>query len=107
TNLKDNINELSMDVKNISKKLLFKENNICTNESKEINGQEKVKKVQAWIDDAVKNGGITAAGANEIWAYADSKSDIPLFEFADFPIVVNPKGTMKEIAVKNNWPVLL
>src|SRR5690625_135666 len=101
------IKEVCLDVHIISTEVLFDEHDICTNVSTVINGQEKVKKVQAWIDDAVKNGGITAAGANEIWAYADSKSDIPLFEFAYFPIVVNPKGTMKEIAVKNNCPVLL
>src|SRR5690625_502867 len=101
------IKEVGMDVHIISTELLFDEHDICTDVSTVINGQEKVKKVQAWIADAIKNKEITAAAANEIWAYADSKSDIPLFEFADFPIVVNPKGTMKEIAVKNNWPVLL
>src|SRR5690625_4401859 len=101
------IKKVSLDVHIISTELLFDEHDICTDVSTIINGQEKVKKVQAWIADAMKNEEITAAEANEIWAYADSKSDIPLFEFADFPIVVNPKGTMKEIAVKNDWPVLL
>src|SRR5699024_3604794 len=101
------IKDVGSDVHIISTELLFEEHDNCTDVSTVVSGQDKVTKVQAWIADAIGNGEITAAGANEIWAYADSKSDIPLFDFADFPIVVNPKGTMKEIAVKNSWPVLL
>lgn len=101
------IKEVDLDVHIISTQLLFNEKDICTDVGTVINGQEKVKKVQAWIADAKRNGEISSDAANEIWAYADSKSDIPLFEFADHPIVVNPNETMKEIAVKNNWPVLL
>lgn len=40
-----------------------------------------------------------------IWAYADSESDLPLLEFVSHPIVVNPDENMKQIAKNNHWPV--
>lgn len=99
--------EFDLHVPIISTELLFDDNGICTDVGTVINGNEKVKKVQAWIEDAKREGNITTDAASEIWAYADSKSDIPLFEFANRPIVVNPNETMKEIAAEKNWPVML
>ncbi|MEN1968498.1 HAD family hydrolase [Lentibacillus sp. N15] len=99
--------EIGLDVPIISTQLLFDDQDICTDVGTVINGQEKVKKVQAWLEKAKQDGTITAEAAEDIWAYADSKSDIPLFEFANRPVIVNPNGTMKEIAAKKNWPVML
>src|SRR5699024_9464746 len=99
--------EFDLHVPIISTELLFDDNDVCTDVGTVINGEEKVKKVQAWIEDAKRTGNITNESAKEIWAYADSKSDIPLFEFANRPIVVNPNETMKEIAAKKHWPVML
>lgn len=98
--------EFDLNVDIISTELLFNENGVCSGVGTVINGREKVTKVQDWIQDAMRDGKITKEAAAEIWAYADSKSDIPLFEFADHPVVVNPGHTMKEIAGRKNWPVL-
>lgn len=92
--------EMDLDVHIISTKLKYDQNGICTGEiSKIVNGEEKVKEVRKWIS---KN---TANDPQEIWAYADSESDIPLFEIANYPFVVNPDNTMKKIAKRNDWPV--
>lgn len=101
------IRDAGLDVHVISTELYFNEQDICTDVGTVINGQEKVKKVREWIANAKRNGEITDDEAKEIWAYADSESDIPLFEFAKHPIVVNPNNNMKAIANENNWPVLL
>lgn len=99
--------EFGLHVPIISTQLLFDDQGVCTDVGTVINGKEKVKKIQTWIEKSKQAGNITADAANEIWAYADSKSDIPLFEFANRPIVVNPNESMKEIAAENNWPVML
>src|SRR5690625_1818209 len=43
------IKEVDLDVHIISTELLFDKHDVCTDVSTVINGQEKVKKVQAWI----------------------------------------------------------
>ncbi len=72
-----------------------------------INGNEKVKKVQEWMKYEKQTGKLTDEEATEVWAYADSESDIPLFQFVTYPIVVNPDQGMKEIAEKYNWPLFV
>jgi phosphoserine phosphatase len=42
-----------------------------------------------------------------LWAYADSESDIPLLEFADKAVVVNPSETMKKIAESKGWEIFI
>ncbi|MFD1037495.1 HAD family hydrolase [Virgibacillus byunsanensis] len=93
---------LELDVHVISTEIEFEQNGVCTGKlGSIINGDEKVKKVQEWVDREDLQKSDTA----EIWAYADSESDIPLFQFATYPVVVNPNQSMKEIAKKNNWPI--
>lgn len=101
------IQEIGLDVHIISTELLYDENGVCTGVGTVVNGQQKVKSVQTWVQNAIRAGRISGETAKDVWAYADSKSDIPLFEFANYPVVVNPNDTMKEIAGRNNWPVLL
>ncbi len=96
------VQEVKLDVHIISTSLLYDQNGVCTGEIGQIiNGASKVEKVKDWLqaysrkeDDALK-----------IWAYADSESDIPLFELATYPVVVNPDEAMLAIAKKREWPV--
>lgn len=93
--------ELRLQVHIISTELEYDDNGICTGEiGTLINGNEKVNSVQKWVEaesDSIGNA--------EIWAYADSLSDVPLFQFASHPIVVNPDEAMKKVADKYNWPI--
>lgn len=94
------LQEVNLHVHVISTELKFNEAGICTGEIGTIvNGEEKVKRVKQWIKDNNFNDN------EEIWAYADSNTDIPLFQFAKYPIVVNPDEEMKKIAEENDWPI--
>ncbi|MFD2762188.1 HAD family hydrolase [Lentibacillus juripiscarius] len=100
--------ELALDVHVISTELQFNQKGKCTGKvGPIINGNEKVKKVQEWMKYEKQTGKLTDEEATEVWAYADSESDIPLFQFVTYPIVVNPDQGMKEIAEKYNWPLFV
>lgn len=94
-------NQLKLDVTTIGTELKYDEERTCTGDTGNlVNGDEKVKAVTNWLKVANLNPKHT-----EIWAYADSESDIPLLHFVDQPIIVNPKGKMKKIARANHWPL--
>ncbi|HLS09225.1 HAD family hydrolase [Lentibacillus sp.] len=96
--------EMGLDVHIISTELQIDGNGICTGKvGSLINGHEKVNHVRKWIERQKQLGNLTKAEANETWAYADSESDVPLFQFVKHPIVVNPDDTMKKIAMKEGW----
>ncbi|MGM0840296.1 MAG: HAD family hydrolase [Bacillota bacterium] len=95
--------ELQLDVHILSTELVWDENGICTGElGKIINGSTKVEKLLEWIDS---NQHLEDHHASEIWAYADSESDIPLLNYATHPIVVNPKEDMIKVAEQNKWSI--
>ncbi|QOR67953.1 HAD-IB family hydrolase [Cytobacillus suaedae] len=94
--------ELQLDVHIISTELLFDQKNLCTGEIGQIiNGDEKVNKLQAWLEEK----SLITQPSKEIWAYADSESDIPLLHYVTHPVVVNPKDDMKKIAQQNKWTI--
>ncbi len=94
--------ELQLDVHIISTELLFDQRNLCTGEIGQIiNGDEKVNKLQEWLEAR----SMMEKPSKEIWAYADSESDIPLLNFVTHPVVVNPKEDMKKIAQQNKWTI--
>ncbi|WP_416150456.1 HAD family hydrolase [Salipaludibacillus sp. HK11] len=96
--------ELNLDAHVISTELIFDEEGLCTGEIGTIvNGQEKVRLIVDWLSQ--NSSSINLDKADSIWAYADSESDLPLLEFVNHPIVVNPGEEMREIAEKNQWPV--
>ncbi|RYG73018.1 haloacid dehalogenase-like hydrolase [Lentibacillus lipolyticus] len=98
--------ELKLNVHVISTELQFNRNGKCTGKvGPIINGDEKVKKVQEWIKEEKMSGRLSDDEVLDIWAYADSESDFPLFQYATYPVVVNPDEGMKKIAVKHNWPL--
>lgn len=93
--------ELELSVKIIGTELVHDENGTCTGETGIlINGEEKVKAVKKWLESRYSDRELI-----EIWAYADSESDIPLLDFVDKPIIVNPKEKMREVAEAKQWPI--
>ncbi|MFC0302529.1 HAD family hydrolase [Virgibacillus soli] len=94
------VHKVNLDVHIIGTELMFYPNGICTGETGPIiHGNEKLRRVEQWLYEHAKDDQV------EVWAYADSKSDIPLLQFVNHPIIVNPKADMKEIADKRQWPI--
>lgn len=92
---------LELEVTIIGTNLIYGLDGKCTGETGAfINGDAKVAAVNNWLEELGKN-----AIETEIWAYADSESDIPLLRFSDHAIIVNPNEKMRVIAEGNNWPV--
>src|SRR5699024_7434468 len=99
------IQEVNLDVPVISSQILYDEKGVCTGEVSEIdNGEEKVKKVKDWLSKTAKDEKERQV-KKDIWAYADSESDLPLFQFATYPIVVNLDKEMLLVVEKNGWLV--
>ncbi len=91
--------KLELGVSIVGTELVFDSFGKCTGETDNVmNGEEKVQAVKNWLQQSGKN-------PVEIWAYADSESDIPLLHFADNPIIVNPKAKMRKVAEENSWPI--
>ncbi|WP_377946410.1 HAD family hydrolase [Alkalibacillus flavidus] len=87
------------DVETIGTQLVFDDQGLCKGQiGRIINGEEKVTQLKAWLDKRGKS-----ADDETLYAYADSESDKPLFEFVDYPYVVNPDEKMKEISVQKSW----
>ncbi|WP_456272370.1 HAD family hydrolase [Bacillus sp. AK031] len=101
--LKAFIKDLQLDVHVLSTNLLFDQKGRCTGQIGEIiNGDAKVKILQDWMD---KQQHLAENHAKEIWAYADSESDIPLLHYVTHPILVNPKQEMVKVAEQNSWSI--
>ncbi|WP_163971906.1 HAD family hydrolase [Oceanobacillus halotolerans] len=102
--LKAFTNSLELDVYIRSTTLKYDAQGVCTGEiGPLINGDEKVKKVQEFLANEKQQG--KDSEYVELWAYADSESDLPLFQFVQHPVVVNPNQAMKEIAKQHNWKI--
>lgn len=99
--LEEVIRQLGIRADAIGTSLLYDESGICTGEIGRINrGTDKVEKLKLWIEE-------NDASGEPLWAYADSESDIPLLEFADKAVVVNPTETMKKIAESKGWEIFI
>lgn len=97
--LEEFIRQLDMRVDAIGTSLLYDERGICTGEIGRINhGVDKINRLKLWIKE-------NDASGESIWAYADSESDIPLLEFADKAVVVQPSNAMKKIAESKGWEI--
>ncbi|WP_335873057.1 HAD family hydrolase [Bacillus sp. 2205SS5-2] len=95
--------DLKLDAHVISTELLFTKNGHCKGELGQIiNGEVKVEKLTKWIKEQQY---VSEETTEEIWAYADSESDIPLLNHVTHPIVVNPKEDMMKIAEQNKWSI--
>ncbi len=97
--LEEFIKQLDIQADAIGTSLLYDAKGICTGEIGRINhGAYKVNSLKLWIKE-------NDASGESIWAYADSKSDIPLLEFADKAVVVQPSNAMKKIAESKGWEI--
>ncbi|MGD6804495.1 HAD family hydrolase [Rossellomorea vietnamensis] len=90
------------DVHVLSTELQFDQDGQCTGEIGQIvNGDVKVAKLQEWMNQQHP----TENPPKEVWAYADSESDIPLLHFVSNPVLVNPKQGMLKVAEENKWAI--
>ncbi len=94
------IKKLNIQANVIGTPLCYDEKGLCTGKIGIVNrGEDKVKQIKLWITNNNVYG-------DSIWAYADSESDIPLLDFADKAIVVNPTSAMRKIAKTKEWEIL-
>jgi HAD superfamily hydrolase (TIGR01490 family) len=61
-------------------------------------GEEKLNRVLEWINTTKYKGSISS--------YSDHHSDIPLLEFSDNAIAVNPTKELLQYSKKNTWNVV-
>ena len=60
---------------------------------------DKPKRVQAWVEqEGIELG--------ETWGYSDSFNDIPLLEFVDHPVAVDPDPSLRAYAEKQGWKII-
>ncbi|MBC7782136.1 MAG: HAD family hydrolase [Proteobacteria bacterium] len=62
----------------------------------------KVTRVEAWL----AGRGASAGDFVERWFYSDSANDLPLLEWADHPVAVDPDERLRARALERGWPVL-
>ncbi len=59
----------------------------------------KITRLEAWREAS----GEALAGA---WFYSDSHNDLPLLEYVDNPVAVDPDPRLREHAERAGWPVI-
>lgn len=93
------VQQLNIRADTIGTELLYNKEGIFTGEiGKNSHGEDKVSKIKQWMKD---NNAVNET----IWAYADSASDIPLLEFSDKAVVVQPSVKMRKLAQSKGWEV--
>ncbi len=60
---------------------------------------DKPKRVQAWAEQE-------GVPLGETWGYSDSFNDIPLLEFVDHPVAVDPDPALRAHAQEQGWDIL-
>lgn len=61
--------------------------------------EQKVYALQRWLASSQYKPTTT-------YFYSDSINDLPLLEWVDIPMVVNPCSRLKNVAVSRSWPIL-
>ena len=56
--------------------------------------QEKVRRINKWIG---------SKKFDQIFSYSDSIHDLPLLEFADFPMAISPDKELRRVAKEREW----
>ena len=65
---------------------------------------QKVSNLIAWLDRHQKKQ--TTKTSWQIHFYSDSANDLPLLNFVDHPVAVNPDHKLRSTAEQNNWRIL-
>lgn len=60
----------------------------------------KVARLKQWLASRPE------LSKTDSWCYSDSHNDLPLLEFVNHPVAVNPDKNLAEIAVARGWPIL-
>ncbi|MEL0082160.1 MAG: HAD family phosphatase [Gammaproteobacteria bacterium] len=61
--------------------------------------QDKLTNLNLWLATYGLN-------RNGSYAYSDSHNDLPLLEWADHPVAVDPDPQLRAVAEERNWPVI-
>jgi len=56
--------------------------------------EEKVRRINKWMDPNK---------FDQIFSYSDSIHDLPLLEFADFPMAISPDKELRRVAKEREW----
>ena len=56
--------------------------------------EEKVRRINKWKD---------SNEFDQIFSYSDSIHDLPLLEFADFPMAISPDKELRRVAKEREW----
>lgn len=62
----------------------------------------KLIRIHAWLSGL----GRTVTDFDEVWAYSDSRNDLPMLEMASHPVATNPDATLRQIAAGHGWPII-
>jgi HAD superfamily hydrolase (TIGR01490 family) len=60
----------------------------------------------ARLEDWLRARDARLADFDETWFYSDSINDLPLLDYVDHPVAVDPDPTLKAIALERAWPVI-
>ena len=77
----------------------FKNKFKCRLDGDDIMDSFKVKEIRKQLDFSNLDNNY------KTYAYSDNISDLPLLEFATFPMVINPEKLLLKIAKYNRWPI--
>ncbi len=62
----------------------------------------KVTRLEAWLKDQQ----LSLSSVQSSYFYSDSINDLPLLEKVSHPVATNPDARLRELAIKNQWPIL-
>lgn len=59
----------------------------------------KVMRLEAWLHT-------NTMSRHGSWFYSDSHNDLPLLNWVEHPVVVDPDATLRDHALKHGWPII-
>ncbi|MDO4636807.1 MAG: HAD family phosphatase [Lautropia sp.] len=62
----------------------------------------KLRRIDQWLADM----GLMRNDFDEIWAYSDSRNDLPMLELATHPVATNPDPVLRQTATERGWRVI-
>ena len=62
--------------------------------------QGKVERLKRWLN---LHPSLSLQGS---YFYSDSINDVPLLTLVDNPVAVDPDNKLRDVAIKNNWPII-